>query len=65
MNESLSAHIESDGETMTDQLAFTIIVNVAGWGFALLLATTTVALFALHTWMRTLERGEIEDDDNQ
>lgn len=48
---------------MTDQLAFAIIVNVAGWGFALLLATTTVALFALHTWMRTLERSEGEDDE--
>lgn len=42
------------------ELAF----NIAGWGITILLAIYGGAILWLHTWMRSLERREGEDDED-
>lgn len=43
------------------ELAF----NIAGWGFTILLGVYGAAIFWLHTWMRTLEHAEGDDDGEE
>lgn len=47
---------------MTD-IILPIAVNIAGWGFALTLGIASVGLFALHHWLKQLEKAEVDDDD--
>jgi len=42
------------------ELAF----NIAGWGFTVVLAVGSIGLLLLHKWMRTLERNELENEDD-
>lgn len=40
------------------ELAF----NIAGWGFTILLGVYGGVILWLHTWLKTIERREGEDD---
>lgn len=42
------------------QLAF----NIAGWGITILFCIYGGAILWLHTWLRSLERREGEDNDD-
>ena len=46
--------------TKMTELAF----NVAGAGIALLFAIGSVGLLLLHTWLRSVERNEHENEDD-
>lgn len=41
------------------ELAF----NIAGWGFTVGLAIYGAAILWLHTWLKSLERNEAEDEN--
>lgn len=47
---------------MTD-IILPIAVNIAGWGFALTLGIAAFGLFALHHWLKQLERTESDDEE--
>ncbi len=48
---------------MTEQFGV-VIASIAGWGFAAIFGTITVGLFLLREWLKNVEYGEPENEDD-
>lgn len=42
-----------------------LVFNIAGWGITILLGVYGGAILWLHTWLRSVERNEAEDDNEE